>query len=147
MLYMILKHAHSGFRWLVLLFLVVAIVNALRNWNGTRPASDTERKMNLFALIFTHLQLIGGLVLYFISSKVVFSGESMKIAMNRFFLVEHPFMMLIGIVLITIGYSRAKRADNPSSAARRIFWFYLIGLVLILAGIPWPSKGFGTAWF
>lgn len=147
MLYMILKHAHSGFRWLVLLFLVVAIVNALRNWNGARPFSDTERKMNLFALIFTHLQFLIGLVLYFISSKVVFSGESMKIAMNRFFLVEHPFMMLIGIALITVGYSRAKRAENPASASRRIFWFYLIGLVLILAGIPWPSKGFGTAWF
>lgn len=147
MLYMILKHAHSGFRWLVLLFLLVAIVNGLRNWKGARPVGDAERKMNLFALIFTHIQFLGGLVLYFISSKVVFSGESMKIAMNRFFLVEHPFLMIIAIALITIGYSRAKRADNPGLASRRVFWFYLIGLVLILAGIPWPSKGFGTAWF
>lgn len=147
MLYMILKHAHSGFRWLVLILLIAAIGNALQKWRGGKSLTSGDRKLNLFAMVFTHVQLLVGFGLYFISEKVVFSGESMKNAINRFFLVEHPFLMVIAIVLITIGYSRAKRADSDASAAKRIFWFYLIGLLLILAGIPWPFQGYGTAWF
>ena len=147
MLYMILKHAHSGFRWLVLLLLIAAITNALLKWRGGKALGASDRKLNLFAMVFTHVQLLVGFGLYFISEKVVFSGESMKNAINRFFLVEHPFLMVLAIVLITIGYSRGKRADSDTLASKRTFWFYLIGLLLILAGIPWPFQGYGTAWF
>ena len=147
MLYMILKHAHSGFRWLVLFLLVAAFVNAFLKWRGAKTYSATDRKLGLFAMIFTHIQFVGGFVLYFISNRVVFSAESMKVAVNRFFLVEHPLMMLIAIGVVTIGYSRAKRATTDMGKFKATFWFYLIGLALILAGIPWPSQGYGTGWF
>jgi len=71
----------------------------------------------------------------------------MKVAVNRFFLVEHPSLMIFAVLLITIGYSRAKRATSDAMAFRRTFWFYLVGLVLILLGIPWPMQGYGTGWF
>ena len=147
MLYTILKHAHSGFRWLVLLLLLAAVANAILKWRNGSPMGQSDRKLSLFALIFVHLQFVVGIVLYFISERVVFSPESMKVAVNRFFLVEHPSLMILAVLLITIGYSRAKRATSDSMAFRRIFWFYLVGLLLILLGIPWPIQGYGTGWF
>jgi uncharacterized protein YacL len=147
MLYMILKHAHSGLRWAVLLFLVAAVANAFMKWRGGKAHSESDRKLGFFAMLFSHIQLVIGLILYFISPKVVFSAESMKIAMNRFFLVEHSFLMILAILLLTLGYSRAKRAASDASRFKLTFWFYLIALILILAGIPWPSKGYGTGWF
>lgn len=147
MLYTILQHAHSGFRWVVLLLLVAAVINALLKWRGGKSYSAGDKRLGLLAMTMTHLQLLVGIVLFFISEKVVFSGESMKIAMNRFFLVEHPTLMLLAVILITIGYSRAKKAGTDSARFQRTFWFFLIGLALILLGIPWPSMGYGTGWF
>ncbi len=147
MLYTILKHAHSGLRWAVLFFVVAAVVNALMKWRGGNAHGESDRKLSFFAMLSSHIQLLIGLILYFISPKVVFSAESMKIAMNRFFLVEHFFMMILAIILLTLGYSRAKKAASDASRFKLTFWFYLVALILILAGIPWPSKGYGTGWF
>ena len=146
-IYNILKHSHSGLRWLVLLFLVLAIAFALTKWIGKKPFWQTHKKYALLGLIFTHVQFIIGLVLYFISPKVIFDGSSMKDAFSRFYLIEHFTGMLIAVILVTIGYSSAKRA-LPEVSAKRIFWFYTIGLVIMLASIPWPFReALGGAWF
>jgi membrane protein DedA with SNARE-associated domain len=71
----------------------------------------------------------------------------MKDAMSRFFLVEHTSMMILAIVVISVGYIRAKKIAPEKQAFKRIFWAYLIGLILILASIPWPFMGYGTRWF
>ncbi|MFQ5448920.1 MAG: cytochrome B, partial [Saprospiraceae bacterium] len=94
-----------------------------------------------------HLQLLLGLALYFMSNKVVFSGESMKVAVNRFFTAEHSLIMLLAIVLITIGYTKAKKATEEAVKFKTTFRYYLAALILVLAGIPWPFRGFGSGWF
>ena len=138
-----LTHAHSGLRWLVLLFLLLAIISAYRAWKGGGSLS----KMPLFALIATHTQLLTGLVLYFISPYVSFEEGFMKQAVTRFYSVEHITLMLIAIVLITVGYSKAKRKATDEAKGKTTFTFYLIALILILLAIPWPFRGLGTGWF
>jgi len=146
-MYPMLQHAHSGLRWVVLILLIMAILNAVSKWNGKTPFTARDKKLNLFALIFTHVQFLIGLVLYFISPKVVFSAQTMGDRLLRYFAVEHISMMLIAIVLITIGYSRAKRHTTDIKKFRATFWFYLIGLIVILIAIPWPFQGLNTSWF
>lgn len=144
-----LVHLHSGLRWIVLILLIAAIVNAAMNFSGTKEFTERDRKIGLFAMISTHLQLVIGLVLYFFFSwgtKVAFNSETMGDANLRFFTVEHLLAMLIGIALITIGYSRTKRHTDNKSKFRATFWFYLIGLVVILSRIPWPGMGYGAGW-
>jgi len=142
-----LVHLHSGLRWVVLITILLALFQAIRKWSGSHVFDAKTRKIPLFAFISCHLQLLAGLVLYAISPRVVFSMESMKNAASRFFLVEHTSMMLLAIVLITLGYLRAKKVEVPGNAFRTVFWFYLAGMLLILASIPWPSMGYGTGWF
>lgn len=143
----ILRHAHSGLRWLVLIFLVLAIINAVGKMNRTKAFTQKDKKLGLFALIFTHVQFLIGLGLYFISPKVVFSGAAMSDSLLRFFLVEHISLMTLAVVLITIGYSKSKRASLDAKKFKLIFWFFFIGLILILAGIPWPFQNYGARWF
>lgn len=146
-MYPILVHAHSGLRWLVLVFLILAIVNAARKQSRQTAYGASDKRVSLLALIFTHVQLILGLILYFISPKVVFSAETMGNTMLRFYTVEHITIMLLAIALITIGYSRAKRQSTDAQKFKTTFRFYLIGLILILISIPWPFRNLGAGWF
>ena len=145
-----LKHAHSGIRWIFLALLIYAVINAFLKWRGNKAFLEGDRKLGLFTFITSHLQLTLGLILYFISPKVMtFSkdmGEVMKHPTDRFFAVEHITVMILGIILISIGYSSAKRAADSSTKFKKTFIFFLIGLILILSRIPWPPQH-GSAWF
>ena len=143
-----IKHAHSGFRWIVLLLLIYAIVNAFGKKNSAKAYTSGDKKINLFAMTAIHIQMLIGLAAYFVSPKVIFAAETMKHATSRFFTVEHSVMMLLGTILITIGYSKAKRAEEDQKKFKTVFIFYLIGLLIILAGIPWPFRtALGGGWF
>jgi len=56
-------------------------------------------------------------------------------------------MMILAIILITVGYSTAKRAGTSLAKHKKIAIYYGIGLLLILASIPWPFRGLGAGWF
>jgi NADH:ubiquinone oxidoreductase subunit 2 (subunit N) len=141
----ILTHAHSGLRWVAIILLLLAIINAF-----TSKTFEKKHKMiNLFTMITLHTQLIIGLVQYFITSdKVKFFDGWMKEAAFRFYGMEHLMGMLIAIVLITVGYSKSKRGTTDSEKFKPIKLFYLIGFILIIASIPWPFRtALGGSWF
>ena len=142
-----LVHAHSGLRWVVLLLLIAATFKALMKWQSKAPFTEGDRKLNLFTMISAHVQLLLGLALYFMSPKVNFSGEAMKEAVSRFYLVEHSFTMILAIILITVGYSRSKKAVDEIKKFKTTFTYFLIALILILVGIPWPFRIPGAGWF
>jgi hypothetical protein len=141
-----LKHAHSGLRWVALLLLVVAIFNALSS-KGKGKYEKKDKMLNLFAMFFLHIQLLIGLVLYFISPKVQFIEGWMKIKQLRFYGMEHLLIMIIAIAVVTIGRKKAENTSNIAVKHGTIVKWFTIGLILILAGIPWPFRGFGTGWF
>lgn len=146
-MYNMLRHAHSGIRWIVLILLVVAVVNALMKWQSGKSFTSGDKKLFLFSMISFHIQFLLGLALYFISPKVVFSGESMKNAVNRFYLVEHSLTMFLAVIFITLGYRKVKSLTVDTEKFKKGFIFYLIGLLLLLVGIPWPFRIPGAAWF
>lgn len=140
----ILNHSHSGLRWLVLVFLIIAIFYAF-----TAKKFEKKHKMVLlFSLITVHLQLIIGLIQYTLSEKVQFIEGWMKNPLLRFYGMEHLVGMLLAIILITIGYSKAKRKENDVDKFKVIRIYYTIGFLLILLFIPWPFRTIlGGAWF
>ena len=146
-MYPIALHAHSAFRWIVLILLVTSVLIALLNKNKELKNNIAEKKVFLYTMMFTHLQFVFGLLLYFISPKVVFTSEAFKNTITRFFLAEHSLIMIIAITFITIGYSKFKRTASQIKARKTVLLFYLMGLVLILAGIPWPFRGLGSGLF
>ncbi|GAB3991499.1 cytochrome B [Spirosoma daeguense] len=140
-----LVHAHSGLRWIALILLLAATATAISRWQGRNSFTEGNRKLYLFTLISVHTQLLLGLFLLFISPKVNFGLMSDKL--YRFYSVEHTAGMLLAIILITIGYSRSKRVSQPIEKHRLVGIFFGIGLLLILASIPWPFRIPGANWF
>ncbi len=137
-----LLHSHSGLRWILLILLIMTIASVFGKRSGKVAFTDGDRKLSLFTLISAHLQAVLGLVLYFFSQKVDFSATTMSSPVHRFFTVEHALMMLIAVILITIGYGKAKKAN-----ARGVFVYYLLALIVILVAIPWPFRtALGAGW-
>jgi cytochrome b561 len=133
--YSIFKHLHSGFRYIVFILLLLAIIQSLLGWINRKPYTEINRKLNLFTLISAHIQLLIGLVLFFISPYVQFTADTMKNDTTRYYTVEHWVMMLIAIVMITIGYSKSKKIVMPESKHRVVAIFYLIALSIIIGAI------------
>ena len=72
----------------------------------------------------------------------------MKDKFYRFFWMEHPLTMILAIVMITLGYGVAKKAIPDETKYRKAFWFFVIALLLIFIGMPWPFRELvGRPWF
>lgn len=151
MVYNILQHAHSGLRWVVLILLLAAVWVAVRHLAGRRADyTEGNRKLYLFALIATHIQVTGGLLLYLLPAGLGSPKVNFSLAMDkfyRFYTVEHITAMLIAVVLITIGHSRQKRAADALAKHKQVAIFMGLGLLIILLSIPWPGRVEGAGWF
>lgn len=138
----ILQTLHSYFAYAVLLILILAVINALSGLMGNKMFTlEKDFRISLFALIVSHIQLVLGLILYFVSSNGLKALQELGMGgMNsaaRLLAVEHPFINIIAIVLITVGWSRHKKFLEGKKKFKSIAIFYGLGLVLILSRIPW----------
>ena len=136
-MYNIVKQAHSGIAYLALILLAVAAISAIIGLVSKREFKESDRKLALFALIFTHLQLLGGIILYFVSPVVQSFGVAMKDSTMRLYALEHPLMNIIAIILITIGWSKHKKAATSQAKFKSIAIMYALGTILVLSRIPW----------
>ncbi|MDX1719201.1 MAG: hypothetical protein R3353_03515, partial [Salegentibacter mishustinae] len=106
----------------------------------------TNFRIALFTLITTHIQLLIGIVLYFVSPyfSVLLEkgmGAVMPDPTLRLYIMEHPLMMIIAVVLITVGYSKHKSKLTSKPKFKTLAIFYTLGLLVMLSRIPW------SAWF
>ncbi|MCM5662050.1 hypothetical protein [Galbibacter mesophilus] len=139
-MYTALNHLHSYWAYFTLLVLAIAFLNAMVGYFKNKDFSMAkDLRISLFALIFTHIQLLIGLILYFVSPR--FSawqdGGVMGNDLLRLILIEHPFTNIIAVALITIGWSKHKKEVSSKRKFGKIALFYGIGLFLILLRIPY----------
>ena len=134
---------HSYLAYVALAVLFLAVANAIMGLASNRvfTALGKDFRLSLFALIVCHLQLLVGLVLFYVSpsglSAIQELGMGGMNAAARLLAVEHPFINIIALVLITIGWSRHKKFVEGKKKFKSIAIFYGLGLVLILSRIPW----------
>jgi len=140
--YKIILEAHSGIAYVALITIAIAVINSLIGISAKNEFKPKDRRIALFALIATHIQFVFGLILYFVSpnglAKIKAVGMGGMSAYDRLLAVEHPFVNLIAIVLITVGWSSHKKADE-SKKFKKIAIFYALGLILLLSRIPWQT--------
>ena len=127
-MYNILKTVHSYWAFFVLTILFIAILNALIRIISKKSFNSTDLRISLFGLIFSHIQLLIGLILYFISPWFdQWSSLGMGVMKNnesRLYLVEHPITNILAIFFITIGWSLHKKQSESSKKFLRISLFY-----------------------
>jgi len=138
-MYSALQSAHSIFAYIVLVVLFLATVNAIMGVVSKKIFTDKDLRISLFALILSHMQLLIGLILYFVSQKGFTMLGEMKDPAIRLTSLEHPLINIIALILITIGWSKHKKEESNNGKFKKIALFYSIGLLLILSRIPWSS--------
>ena len=120
--------------------LLIVIVNSFLGFSGKKPFGKTDNLLGLTLFSATHTQLLLGLLLYFVSPLVQFSG--MKDPIVRYWTSEHILIMLIAIVLITMARITAKKMTDGTRQHKRMFVFNSIALLLILMAIAMAKRGF-----
>jgi hypothetical protein len=139
-----LLHLHNLMRWVVLLFALLTIFKGFSGMNSGKEMTGKDTRIALFLLISVDIQLLLGIALYiqrgWFARLSEGGGEVMKNAAQRFWAVEHLTGMLIAIILIHIGYSSTKKNIPGKQKFKRLFWFTLVALLLILVTIPWPLR-------
>lgn len=141
-MYETIQMLHSYLAYVALAILFLAVANAISGLISKRIFTmEKDLRLSLFALILCHIQLLVGLVLYFVSpsglSAIQEFGMGGLTAVARLLAVEHPFINILAIVSITVGWSRHKKFVEGDKKFKSIAIFYGIGLLLILSRIPW----------
>ena len=90
-----------------------------------------------------HLQVVIGLLLYVArgwASNFSNMAETMGNTTLRFWSVEHVFGMVLAAVIIQIGRTKSKKAVKTDRKHKIALIYFTLGLLLILAMIPWPFR-------
>lgn len=146
-MYSTVQFIHSYWAYLVLAVMVITTINSLIGYFSDREFAPKDFRLALFTLICTHIQLLIGIVLYFVSPYTIdaISEVGMSEVMSndtlRLYVIEHPLMMIITITLVTIGYSKQKKKLTSRPKFKILSIFYTLALLCLLSRIPW------SAWF
>lgn len=137
-----IRMLHSGWAYVTLLILIFAVVNVITGLVSKREFKDRDLRISLFTLIVAHIQLIIGFIAYFLSAQFQYlldngMGAAMKESEIRYFIIEHPLIMILSIILITIGFSKHKRKTSDKEKFKVIAIYYGLALIFILSRIPW----------
>lgn len=133
-----IKTLHSYWAYIVLAVLIFTVINAVIGLVQKKEFTHKEFRLGLFSLITAHIQLLAGILVYFVGGFQKGLGD-MKDSAVRLLALEHPLMMIIAITLITIGWSKHKKQVKSEAKFKTFAIFYGLALVLILARIPWNN--------
>ena len=136
-MYSLVKIVHSYWTFLTLFMIALVVLNAIHGKVYGRIFRVNDLRLSLFGIIFSQIQLLIGLILYFFSPRFdKWSSVGMGVIKNeesRFYLVEYPIINILAIILITIGWSLHKRQTVSSKKFIRIALFYGFGFVFLIS--------------
>ena len=143
-MYPIILTLHNIVRWAVIILGIVAAALALAGWLNRRPWSEQMRKFSSYFAMSMDIQILFGLILYFISPNNMAAlqnfGAVMSNSAQRFYAIEHPLMMVLAVVFAHLGSVLPRKVDDPRKKYLRAAIFIGLAVVLVLSAIPWDRS-------
>lgn len=151
-IYTITLFLHSWNRWLILIAGILVLAAAIKGISGKTAYTDSQRKWGLIFISSLHLQLLVGLLMYFVLSPITLTalsnfGAAMKDSDLRYWAVEHAFVNILAIAIAQTGSILVKRAANNAIKHKRTLIWTGIAMLLILVMIPLGILGPERPWF
>jgi uncharacterized membrane protein len=136
-----LKTIHSFWAYLVVIMLFIATVNVIIGFVQKKMFASKDFSFALLTLILSHTQFLIGVFLLGLNNQFgeMTMRDIMSTAPIRLTHIEHPLVMLIAIVMITIGYSKHKKTLTSQKKFKTLSIFYTLAFVLVLSRIPWSN--------
>jgi hypothetical protein len=131
-MYTFMLMAHSGWRYIALLLLVIAIVKFAVGWIQGSTWTDLDKRIGLFTVIGVDIQLLLGLILWGVGFGVISNADSRYFSMRY---MEHPFIMVIAIAVMHIGWSRARKAGSNIGIFRTATITFVVTGLLVAVGV------------
>lgn len=141
-----LLHLHNLLRWIIFILLLISMFKAFSGWQNKKVFKPGDKKLWLFTMTAGHITLLIGLYQWLLGrfgilkTSVPEGVNVMKDKFYRFFWIEHPFCMILAIVFLTLAHGMSKKPVADTIKYKKAFWFFVIALILILAGVPWPWR-------
>ena len=140
-MYSYLINLHSYSRWAVVVALVLLLLRSFWAWKRRLPYLSLDSFVQYFLLITIYFQGIMGWWLYTISPMVSAFWQhwpgSIHAREQRFFGMEHGFMMSLSIALITIGSIKARKKETAVGKFKTLFIWFGIAFLCLFFSIPW----------
>lgn len=142
--YEIVLFLHSWVRWFILILGLVVIIKAYSGWFGNKPYLKGDNGMSAGFMGLLHLNLLLGLILYFISPIVEAAlsdfGAAMKDSNLRFWALEHILVNIIAVIIAQVGRIKSKKAVSDLAKHKTVAIWYTIAFILLLSRIPWAQS-------
>ncbi|MEG1020699.1 MAG: hypothetical protein RSE50_04210 [Myroides sp.] len=145
-MYSYLLIIHSYLRWIALGFLLFGLIFIFLK--KSNKDIYTTKHYQLFKAIknIFNLQFLVGILLLTQSPmvKAFWSQVSQAVKWReiRFFGLEHPFMMILGVMLINVFTHKTKEKIGTQNAFNYLFVRYLIILFILFVSVPWSFSPF-----
>lgn len=145
-MYIYLLSVHSALRWLVVIGIIYTLYRAYSGLLSTRNYSKNDNNARKYTVIFAHIQLVFGLLLYFFGPLTQYFmsnfSTAVKVKEIRFYGMEHSIVMILAIALLTIGSALSKKKSEDRSKFKTLAIWFTIAIILILLFTPWPISMF-----
>ena len=121
-------------------------------WYVGRSWTSGDDRLHAALVNLISLQFLLGLALYAWLSPLtpaffVDPGTGMKVPTLRFFMLDHPVSMLIGIGILHSWRSKTRRVADGRTRHKQVTISTLVALLIIAASIPWPGLSYGRDLF
>lgn len=138
----ILLGIHNILRWLILGAAVFTLFRMVRGLVGKLAWSDVDRRASLVFTIFIDIQLLLGLILYFIYSPLVKAffanlGAALQNETLRYWGIEHLGLMAAAVVFAHLGSAVGKRDIPDAERFKRSAILFSLAFLFLILGIPW----------
>ncbi len=138
----IVFQAHSGFRWLLLLMMVIILVKSVSGMLAKSEYSRIDNVLSSAVVGLLDLQLLLGFFLYFAYSPFTKNFTfNMGDTSERFWSVEHLLLMILAITVAHIGKVKIRKLEIDKAKFKTQIFFFSLSLVLMIIGIPWDRVG------
>lgn len=122
-----LFYAHSGWRYIVLLLLVVTIVKVLIGFLSKGRWGGLDEWLNRLTPISIDIQFLVGVILWIVQQR--WNGIDTAVSW------EHPVTLLIATALTHIASSRVKKAPTDAAKFQAALIGYIIAGLVVAVGV------------
>jgi hypothetical protein len=144
--------AHSWLRWIVLLAGLAVVIRGAAGARARKMWEPADQRGVRLFVAAMDVQVLIGLILYVgVSPLIAGAFQNISAAMRnevqRFFLVEHLFGMLVALGVAHVGSVKIRKAADSHAKHRLAVIYILIALAVIALSIPWPGMPAGRPLF
>lgn len=141
-MYPVVLGLHNLVRWLVLLAGGWAVFLMWRGWLGRRQWTVNESRATSVYVGFLDVQFVLGLLLFAVFSPLTRQafgdiGAAMRDAPVRYFLVEHPLIMVMAMAAAHIGRATIRKATTDPDRFQKGSILFGLSLAALAGFIPW----------